>query len=141
MLGIIYDGKSCSQRLKATIQQTGKLGFTQDTIAEMQLSKETYCRIAGDTDSATTLYLAVLRHDADKAFQVMKSGNYFFLNTRQLFDQLGFDYKNKVIIFDIVRFPQYDEPLGGDCYKMEARIKERTRDEKENATAENEMTT
>lgn len=136
MLGKIYDGKSCSHRLKATIQQTGKLGFTQDTITEMRLSKETFCRIADDTESKNILYLGVLRQDADCTFQVMKSGNYFFLNTKSLFDQLGFDYKNNVIIFDIVRCQEYDTAIGGDCYKMEARTKKRTNGENENATSE-----
>lgn len=65
--------------------------------------------------------MAVLRTQNETAFPVLKSGNYFYLNTKQLFDKLGVNYINANVMFDLSRFEEGDTQLGGDCYKMKMR--------------------
>ena len=72
--------------------------------------------------------MAVLRSMNEDAFPVLKSGNYYYLNTKQLFDTLGYQYRKSTVMFDLARFEEGDAQLGGECYKMIARTKERTQD-------------
>ena len=128
MIGQIFKAKEFTKKLKATIQSTGKLGFTADTISQLQLSAECSILIAPDSESREVLYMAVLRSMNEDAFPVLKSGNYYYLNTKQLFDTLGYQYRKSTVMFDLARFEEGDAQLGGECYKMIARTKERTQD-------------
>ena len=40
MLGQIFDAKELTQRLKATVQRTGKLGFTAETLDVLQIKQD-----------------------------------------------------------------------------------------------------
>ena len=128
MIGQIFNAKEFTTKLKVTIQSTGKLGFTADTISQLQLTTDCSVLIAPDSDSKQILYLAVLRKQDETAFPVLKSGNYYYLNTKQLFDKLGFIYSNGTVIFDLSRFEEGDSQLGGDCYKMTMREKHKKTD-------------
>ncbi len=128
MIGQIFNAKEFTTKLKVTIQSTGKLGFTADTISQLQLTTDCSVLIAPDSDSKHILYLAVLRTQDETAFPVLKSGNYYYLNTKQLFDKLGFIYTNGTVIFDLSRFEEGDSQLGGDCYKMTMREKRKKPD-------------
>ena len=126
MIGTIFNAKDLTQRLKATIQMTGKLGFTQDTIDQLRINQDKSIVMAPDDENANVLYMCVLETKPEYAFPILKSGPYFYLNTKQLFDKLERDYQKNVIIFDLSRCEKYDETIGGDCYKMTARVKVRT---------------
>lgn len=126
MIGPIFNAKDLTQRLKATIQMTGKLGFTQDTIDQLRINQERSIVMAPDVEDTNILYMCVLDTKPEFAFPILKSGPYFYLNTKQLFDKLEMDYQKNVIIFDLSRCEKYDEEIGGECYKMTARSKVRT---------------
>ena len=128
MIGQIFNAKEFTTKLKVTIQSTGKLGFTADTISQLQLTTDCSVLIAPDSDSKQILYMAVLRTQNETAFPVLKSGNYYYLNTKQLFDKLGFSYTTGTVMFDLSRFEEGDSQLGGDCYKMTMREKRKTPD-------------
>lgn len=130
MIGQIYNAQEFTQKLKATIQRTGKLGFTAETISTLQLSAGTYVRIAPDTDNKNIYYIAVVNEQIEDGFKVYSSGDYVNLQTKQLFDKIGLDYVKWNIMFDLNRFEDGDAPMGGVCYTMMMRKKERTSDDK-----------
>ena len=130
MIGQAFNAREYALKPKATIQQTGKTGFNSDAIRQLQIDETKAVILAPDTQDQNVLYMAVVAADTnDNAFAVYKSGMYFYIPTKQLFDHLEIDYTNQSIIFDLVRCDKYDEAIGGECYKMTARSKPRAGDE------------
>lgn len=125
MLGQIFDAKELTQKLKATVQRTGKLGFTAETLEALNIHQGTYIRFAEDTESKRILWMGVLQEPADNAFPVNKAGTYFYLNTIKLFEKIGIDFKKKNCMYDMERAAEYDEAIGGECYKMILRTTDR----------------
>ena len=68
MLGQIFDAKELTQKLKATVQRTGKLGFTAETLEALDIHQGTHIRIAEDTESKRVLWMGVIQEPADDAF-------------------------------------------------------------------------
>lgn len=120
----ILSAKEFTSRLKATIQATGKLGFTDETAKALSLSSEKFIRIAYD-DETDVFYLAVMPGKDSDAFKVCSAGDYFYLPTTSLFRAMGVDFESTSIIFDLSRDSSLDETLGGIAYKMTKRIGER----------------
>ncbi len=113
----ILSAKDYSQRLKASIHATGKLGFTEATASALGLTKDSCVSFARD-DEEDTLYMINNVPDTPDAFKVMKAGAYFSVNTKPLFDALNYDYKKKSIIFDLVRDNNYPDQ---EVYKLNKR--------------------
>jgi hypothetical protein len=126
-----FNAKDFTTKLKATIQRTGKLGFTAETISQLQLNSDCSILIAPDSDDKKVFYLGILREHREDAFTVLSAGKYIYLNTKQLFDKIKIDYVKSNFIFDMERFEDGDEVMGAECYKMKARIKPRTAEDKE----------
>lgn len=125
MLGQIFDAKELTQKLKATVQRTGKLGFTSETLEALHIQQGTHIRIAEDTESKRILWLGVLQQPADNAFPVNKAGDYYYVNTTKLFEKINLDFRKKNCMFDMSRAAEYDEQIGGECYKMQLRSTDR----------------
>lgn len=121
MIANVFNAKQLTQKLKATIQRSGKLGFTAETIEQLKLNNEVSIRIAADDTRKDVLYMAVVPRTCEDAFPVVKTGIYFYLNTKQLFDEIRMDYTKFNIMFDLTRCSEADEAIGGECYKMTAR--------------------
>jgi hypothetical protein len=126
-----FNAKEFMVRLKATIQGTGKLGFTADTIDMLKLNSECSIYLAQDDENKKVMYMGVVRERKEDAFPVQSSGKYFYLNTTNLFKSLKMDFVNKVYMFDLSRFEEGDEAMESECYKMEMRWKDRSNDEKD----------
>ena len=126
-----FNAKEFMVRLKATIQGTGKLGFTADTIDMLKLNSECSIYLAQDDENKKVMYMGVVRERKEGAFPVQSSGKYFYLNTTNLFKSLKMDFVSKVYMFDLSRFEEGDEAMESECYKMEMRWKERSNDEKD----------
>ena len=122
-----YSAKQYSAKLKVTIQATGKLGFTDDTAKELELSTQTYIKLGADESDPDVMYLVVLQEADDDAFKVCKAGDYYYLPTTVLFLSLGYDFRNKTIIFDLTRLRELDEELGGKVYKLNKRESDKKR--------------
>lgn len=116
----MLNAKSFSTKLKATIQATGKLGFTDLTAEALNLSEDKYIAFGQDEDDKEKLFL-VITEPGEQAFKVCKSGDYYYLPTTRMFLSLDFDYKNYSICFDLVRDTSLDASLRGDVYKMNCR--------------------
>ena len=113
--------------LKCSIQATGKLGFTDATAKALRLGKqERFIRFAQDSDDNNQLYMVFVPTNDEGAFKVRRSGSYYYIPTRALFESLGYDFKDINYIFDLVRMSQLDVTAQGEVYKMCQREKERS---------------
>ncbi len=106
-------------KLKATVHTSGKLGFSEVTAKELGLFKneEHFVQFAQDTEDPSVLYLINETEDNKDSFKVCKSGAYYYINAKLMFDSLGVDYTNKTIIYDMIK-SQNEE---GDVYRMTKR--------------------
>lgn len=118
-----------STKLKATVQASGKLGFTDVTRQALNLTENSYVYIAQDSDSQE-LFMILIEEPNPDAFRVHKSGKYYNLSTSQLFNELGFKYREITYIFDLIRDSAMDSEAGGVVYKMNRReLNKRKEDE------------
>jgi len=105
-----------SGAIKCTIHKNGKLGFSQAAVDKLKISEDSFVKIAvNDTDKDdVNLYMLVINEQIDDVFKVSKAGNYYYVNTRLLFDEMSIDYSKKKIIYDIVEI-EYE---GQKIYKL-----------------------
>lgn len=109
--------KDYSGRLRASVQMSGRFGFSEDTAKTLQLYDRMNIKFAQDDDG--TIYCSFPDGDDSDAFKVRKSGRYFYVPTDVLFSSLGIDYKNYNILFSLVRDTTKDDELGGKAYRMD----------------------
>lgn len=133
----LLSAKDFYVKLKATIQASGRLGFTEPTAKKLELDTDKWVKFAEDEDSGE-LYLSVCRESSDDAFPVKSSSGYYYVFAKNLFDTKGFDYTHQTIIFDLARTTAFDEALGGVTYKMNKRVIKRKKKD-ENKSEEGEI--
>jgi hypothetical protein len=120
----IINAKQFTTKLKATIQFSGRLGFTEETANALDLASGKFARFAQD-DEKSTLYLIIIDEASEDAFQIKSSSGYYYVPTKMMFDMLGFDYEHNTIMFDLIRQPSLDADLMGQAYLMKQRINKR----------------
>lgn len=108
-------------KMKAAIQASGKLSFTEATAQNLHLQQDDRFAFYQDEAKSNVMYMVANNND-EEAFKVKKSGMYYYMPTKTLFDMLEYDYKNNTYIFDIIRMAKYDEELGGTVYQMNRRL-------------------
>jgi hypothetical protein len=99
-----FNASEFETRLKCTIQKTGKLGFNESAIKKLHLNENKSIKFgkSKDIQDVESLYMVILDGVESEAFKVNKAGTYYYLNTKGLFDKLGYDYSVKTIMFDII---------------------------------------
>jgi len=119
------------KNMKATAHKSGKLGFTMDAAEKMQLSADKSVKIAiNEEDSSDkNLYVMINSGVSDGGFKISKAGQYYYINTKALFDSLKIDYKKDWVVYDISR----EEVDGQQIYVFTRREKEK-KGEKSNDT-------
>jgi hypothetical protein len=120
----IISAKRFATKLKATIQRSGRLGFTEETARYMNLAEEKFAKFAQDDESGT-LYLIIHDTRDEDSFEIRSSSGYYYVPAKMMFDSLGMDYEKNVIMFDLVRKPSLDETLEGQVFLMKTRISKR----------------
>lgn len=120
----IISAKRFATKLKATIQRSGRLGFTEETARYLNLADEKFAKFAQDDESGT-LYLIILDMRDEDSFDIRSSSGYYYVSAKMMFDSLGMDYEKNVIMFDLVRKPSLDETLEGQVFLMKSRISKR----------------
>ena len=110
----LLSAKQFATKLKATIQASGRLGFTADTATALGLESGKFARFA-------QLYLIINSERSEDAFEIRVSSGYYYVPTKVMFDTLGYDYENGNIMFDLVRQPSLDDDLQGQVYFMKQR--------------------
>ena len=118
-----FNPESLDKNLKATIHKSGKMGFTIEASAKMGLSNDTSLSIGMDEDNAEdrNLYAVVNKTKQKDAFAVLKAGDYYYVNTKPLFNNLKFDYLKNSISFEITE----DEIEGMKMFIFKIKEKER----------------
>lgn len=125
----VYSAKNYKTKLKVTIQATGKLGFTTQTADVLGLSPNTFIKIACDDSQNEDLYMIICKGEDEDGFKVNLISGFYSLPTTILFNELGIDYKNNTVIFDLIRDSRLDQETNGTVYKMSKRIKNRNKKE------------
>ena len=125
----IISAKKFQTKLKATVHKSGKLGFTDAAAKELGFASkaEPYVKFAIDDDNPSILYLINVKDGDEDSFRVNKAGNYYYVNTRLMFDSLQVDYTNETVIYDMIKV----EEGGGDVYRMNKRTTKRAEREDE----------
>lgn len=92
--------------IKATIHVNGKMGFSKSAIKKFGLDEGKFLKIGVNTEdeSDQNLYVIVKNFDDGESLKVYKAGQYYYVNSKPLFDSLNIDYKNKKIIYDVEDF-------------------------------------
>ena len=120
----IISAKQFATKLKATIQASGRLGFTDETAKSLNLPSVKYAKFAQDSEK-DVLYLIIIGTGDEDAFPIRESSGYFYVPAKQMFDMLGFDYENNNIMFDLIRQPSLDNDLQGQVFLMKQRSNKR----------------
>lgn len=115
------DAKQFEGTLKCTVQSNGKLNFSSSAIKAMALDNHKSVRFAYNQEgkSKDELYLLIQDKITDDAFKVNKAGNYYYLNAKSLFDNLGVDYVHHSVVFDLIKTNEVIDGL--TLYKMNRR--------------------
>ena len=92
--------------VKATIHINGKMGFSKSAIKKFGLEEGKFLKIGVNTEDTSdeNLYVIVKNFDDGESLKIHKAGQYYYVNSKPLFDSLKIDYKNKKIIYDIEDF-------------------------------------
>jgi hypothetical protein len=94
---------SLDKNLKATVHKSGKMGFTIEAAKKMGLdiNKSLSIGINEDDTEDKNLYVVINSNKRSDSFSLLKTGEYYYVNTKPLFDNLKYDYINKSIVFEL----------------------------------------
>lgn len=114
-----FKASSLTIKAKATIQKSGKLGFSNEATGYLNLKENTFIKFAQNEENPddTNLYAILNGVQEEDSFKICKAGDYFYVNTKGLFDSLEYNYTNNTIIFDLLKI--YIE--GQELVKMQKR--------------------
>lgn len=94
-----------TRRAKATVHLSGKLGFNNDAAKLMKLHERPCFRIAvdEDKDSDDVLYLVLVDDQSSTSgcIRAHKSGAYYYMNLKVIFDDFGTEYHTQRVMYDI----------------------------------------
>jgi hypothetical protein len=94
---------SLDKNLKATVHKSGKLGFTVEAANKLKLQafKSASIAINDEDPTDTSLYMIINDTIVDSSFKINKAGEYYYINTKALFDDMKIDYLNRSVVYDI----------------------------------------
>ena len=114
----MLDAERLQQTAKATIQSNGRLSLTVEAGRLMHLSdnKSIVIFAAENGDLG-----AIVSHKGDRrAFELKKAGAYFYITFKTYLQEMGIDYKNRRIVYDIIAT---DEKIDGQVlYRFSRRV-------------------
>jgi hypothetical protein len=99
-----FDASQYTSNLRCTIQKTGKMGFSEYTQSKLGINETISIRIGidGQRGNYKNLIMQLLSTLESSAFKVNKAGNYFYINPKPLFDELGIDYKTRNVLYEMI---------------------------------------
>ncbi|MEQ6121014.1 hypothetical protein [Reichenbachiella sp. MALMAid0571] len=120
-----FKADEIDRNIKCSIHKSGKLGFSSTAIDKLGLStgKSVMIGVNEEDSEDDNLYMSVEDGVKEEAFKISRAGEYYYANTKALFDKMGIDYRAKTIIYDIVDF-EYE---GVKMYKLIKREKKRNK--------------
>lgn len=92
--------------VKASVHKTGRLGFSNGANKLIGFEEQKFFKLGrkiveGIDSTYDTLYMIPVSEEDERTFKVVKAGVYYYLKTKRLLNQMGIDYKNESVIFDI----------------------------------------
>lgn len=122
----IHRADELDKNVKATLQATGRLGFSESAMKKMKLEGGKFLVLASNEEDTNdqNLYAWVEDDDKNGGFRINKAGEYMNVNTKPLFDKLGIDYRDRstVTIYDILDFNHE----GRSIFKLVKRVQPRS---------------
>jgi hypothetical protein len=90
---------------RLAVHKSGKLGFSKEAEDKLNLAGNKSIKIArnGDDENDKSLYMVVCKEEEPESFKISRSGDYFYINTKILFDNLSIDYKSGNASFDMTK--------------------------------------
>lgn len=118
-----------SLNIKATVHLSGRLGFNLNASNKLELDERKYVKIGYRENFKVDgfLYLVINNNNDDESFSVSKAGEYYYINTKNLFDYLNVDYQRSKIVYEITELKE-----NKGIYQLKPKIKERKKNEIEN---------
>ncbi|RFS15503.1 hypothetical protein [Emticicia sp. C21] len=115
--------------VKATIHISGRLGFNSNAQKKLNIDNSKFIKIGfgEDFEKDKILYFVITNEEDEETFSIAKAGEYFYANTKGLFDSIGIDYEHQKVIYDITEVIFDEEKY----YKLKPRIRERKKDDLE----------
>lgn len=100
---LIDASKYAQRRCKATIQKTGKLGFSANAATLMGLTEDASLLVSECGERDFAVVVSKVSNDR-RGFRVRRSSLYFAVDMKAFFDQRGVDYRNPTfsVAYDIV---------------------------------------
>lgn len=117
----VIKAREFNKKLKVSIQASGKLSFTSETASAMGLDQLPSFKFAKDDENNSQLCMIKVRTHDEDSFRTLRSGTYYYLPTKLMFDALLIDYQSQTVLFDLVRRPDLDESLEGEVFFMNMR--------------------
>lgn len=107
---------------KATVRRSGRLGFSRSAAKMIDFEVNKFFRIGRKKDGGEDILFLIPVSEDDKSdftFGVFKAGGYYSMKTKRLLSQLGIEYREDTVIFEI------DEKIdaGKKYYKLTRRKK------------------
>lgn len=106
-INMAVDARRFSLHAKATVQRTGKLGFSMEA-AELLGLRENMSEV--ESENKRMILQEMNEHDwlavvvngtNERGFKIQRGGDYYYLNMRQYFKASDIDYLNNRVIYDI----------------------------------------
>jgi len=122
-----FKASELDSNIKATIHANGKLGFNRNAEKRLNLEQAKTVKIGRtkEYEKDGTLFLITTTEMDVDGFAIMKSGAYYYANTRSLFDKLNENYETVKVIYDISEI-DHD---GQQIFKLKRRTLERKKGE------------
>ncbi len=95
---------------KCSIHKSGKLGFSSGAAKKLSLETDRFFHVAINEEDPNddSLYLIRANELEEKAFNVLKAGEYFYLNLKHLFEQMGLKYQSESISYTVREVKEED---------------------------------
>ena len=122
----LFKSADIGSTMRCAIHLDGRLTFSTLAIHKLDLYRQWSIEVGQDDNDLNNKNLCMFIYETPKegAFRINGSYPYCYINTRELFDFLKYNYKNRYIFFNIVKVPSCD---GQNFFKLLYRERERTR--------------
>ena len=102
----LWDTKTKALRPMASIHLAGKLGFNMDASKFMNLESHPSFIVATKIDDSKAHQIFLIETEDCigndiSPVTVSKAGSYYYLNIRNMLDELGIDYKSRISVYKI----------------------------------------
>jgi len=108
-----FNAEEIKNIAKCTVHISGKLGFSSGAVKLFKITESKSIQIAQNEEDETDQNLYAIINDFVKpgAFKINKAGQYYYVNTKNLFDELGIDYKSTKVVYDITKADYEGTPI------------------------------